>query len=66
EKVIIYKEERERSFLLENATERYENFVQGFPDIHKRIKLKYIASYLGISPESLSRIRRKLTFVNEK
>jgi len=30
-KAIIHKEERERSFLLENATERYQNFTKDFP-----------------------------------
>ena len=65
EKALIYKEERERSFLLENATERYKNFIKDYPNTDKRIKLKYIASYLGISPVSLSRIRKKLTFVND-
>ena len=60
EKALIYKEERERSFLLENATERYKGFIRDFPGIEKRVKLKYIASYLGISPVSLSRIRAKI------
>jgi CRP-like cAMP-binding protein len=33
----------------------------GHPDIIKKIPLKLIASYLGVAPETLSRIRKKLT-----
>lgn len=60
EQALIYKEERESEFLLETATERYVHLIDDFPDIEKRIKLGYIASYLGISQVKLSRIRKKL------
>jgi len=43
-----------------SAIERYENLLQNFPDFIIRIPLIYIASFLGISPETLSRIRRKV------
>ena len=66
EKSLVYKEERERALLLENATERYMNFVKDYPNIEKRVKQKHIASYLGITPVSLSRIRKKLSYVNDK
>jgi len=66
EKSLVYKEKRERALLLENATERYMNFVKDYPNIGNRVKQKYIASYLGITPESLSRIRKKLSYVNDK
>ncbi|SDE00614.1 cAMP-binding domain of CRP or a regulatory subunit of cAMP-dependent protein kinases [Mucilaginibacter pineti] len=39
------------------AEERYKNFVTHFPDIFYRIPLHMIASYLGVSRETLSRIR---------
>lgn len=39
------------------AEERYRNLIVDHPDILQRVPLKYIASYLGITPESLSRIR---------
>ncbi len=39
------------------AEERYRYLLQASPDILKRVPLKYIASYLGITPVSLSRIR---------
>jgi cAMP-binding proteins - catabolite gene activator and regulatory subunit of cAMP-dependent protein kinases len=60
EQSLIYKEERESSFLLETATERYVHFITAYPNIEERINLGYIASYLGISQVSLSRIRNNL------
>lgn len=42
------------------AEERYIELLKDFPDIEKEISLKHIASTLGISPETLSRIRKKL------
>lgn len=39
------------------AEDRYRLFTQRYPDIEQRLPLKQIASYLGITPESLSRIR---------
>lgn len=42
------------------ANKRYEKLISQFPDIETRIKQKYIASYLGIAPESLSAIKKLL------
>ena len=42
------------------AEQRYLSILQQKPEWIQRIPLKYLASYLGIAPESLSRIRRKL------
>ena len=39
------------------AEERYQALLQQAPDVIKRVPLKYIASYLGITQQSLSRIR---------
>lgn len=44
-----------------SARERYQDFINTYPDIHNRVPLKMIASYLGITPEALSTIRRKLS-----
>ena len=44
----------------DTAEERYIELLKDFPDIEKEIPLKHIASTLGISPETLSRIRKKL------
>lgn len=60
EKGYCIKESREREFLLFSAEERYKSFLKSFSDQQKRIKQHFIASYLGISPVSLSRIRKKL------
>lgn len=43
------------------AKERYEHFVQTYPDIIQRVPQKMIASYLGITPEALSRVRKALS-----
>ncbi|MEM7656929.1 MAG: Crp/Fnr family transcriptional regulator [Bacteroidota bacterium] len=42
------------------AEQRYLKFMEKHPRLMKQIPLQYIASYLGLQPESLSRIRRKL------
>ena len=44
----------------DTAEERYIELLKDFPDIEKEISLKHIASTLGISPETLSRLRKKL------
>lgn len=46
--------------LSESATERYLHFIKAYPDIVKNVKNYHIASYLGITTESLSRIRKEL------
>ena len=42
-----------------SALQKYENLLQKFNDIELRVSQKHIASYLGITPESLSRIKKK-------
>jgi CRP-like cAMP-binding protein len=46
------------SNLKETAEQRYEEFIRQYPTIEQRVKNFQIASYLGITPESLSRIRK--------
>lgn len=60
ENALRYKIYRENGFLVENATERYSHFKQMYPMICERVKQHQLASYLGIKPESLSRIRKAL------
>lgn len=60
EKTIVYKMHRENAFLIKSATERYLDFKREFPLLEKRVNQSYIASYLGITPVSLSRIRRTI------
>jgi CRP-like cAMP-binding protein len=47
--------------LSQTAKERYSNFIKTYPNIEKSIKNYHIASYLGITNESLSRIRKELS-----
>jgi CRP-like cAMP-binding protein len=48
-------------FMSASAEERYLHFLDMFPDLFQRVPLQQIASYLGITPQSLSRIRKDLT-----
>lgn len=50
---------RVRSYQSLCAAERYEQIHQRHPDILNRVKLVYLASYLGITPETLSRLRTR-------
>ena len=60
ERIYRRKEEREIALLTMSATERYQDLVNRNPQLLQEISLKHIASYLGIKPESLSRIRKQL------
>ncbi len=51
----IHRSHKERLTL--SARERYEEFSRQFPDVCRRSQLQYIASYLGISKSTLSRLR---------
>ncbi len=42
-----------------SAIERYEHFVKTYPDIVQRVPQRMIASYLGITPEALSTVKRQ-------
>ena len=56
---LIMKEEHASSFKLLDSMERYKQFLTACPGVEKRLKQCHIASYLGITPVSLSRIRKK-------
>jgi len=47
------------SFYQDKPDKRYQNFVNRFPHLANRLPQYYIASYVGIKPQSLSRIRRR-------
>lgn len=49
------------SFTLENPEERYLKFAEENQDLLQRIPLKYLASYLGVTSFSLSRIRKRIS-----
>jgi len=42
-----------------SAIERYEHFEQTYPEIIQRVTQKMIASYLGITPEALSKVKKQ-------
>lgn len=46
--------------LSQSASERYLDFVENYPNIEQQVKNYHIASYLGITTETLSRIRKEL------
>ena len=46
---------------MQNHEERYKRFVSEYSDLNQRIPQYLIASYVGVKPESLSRIRRRFT-----
>jgi CRP-like cAMP-binding protein len=60
EMLFVEKEKRESEFLSDNALTRYEKFKLKYPGIENRINQYHVASYLGITPVALSRIRAKI------
>jgi CRP-like cAMP-binding protein len=47
------------SFILQTPKERYDDLVVSYPNVFKKVAQYHIASYLGISPQHLSRLRRQ-------
>ena len=60
ENYFLFQEKKELEMALLEASERYLVFQQEFPDVERQIPQYHIASYLGISPTQLSRVKRKL------
>ena len=48
-------------YIANTPEERYQNLLDSRPDLLKRVPQKHIATYLGVTPVSLSRIRRRLS-----
>jgi CRP-like cAMP-binding protein len=59
-KNIIAGNNRTRMLLSSTGKERYLDFITTYPTLLQRIPLKLIASYIGVTPEYLSEIRKKL------
>jgi CRP-like cAMP-binding protein len=59
ERLYVRKEDREIAFLMQNADERYEALLALFPPDIERIPQHLLASYLGVTPESLSRLKKR-------
>ncbi|RCW97007.1 Crp/Fnr family transcriptional regulator [Marinomonas foliarum] len=60
ERIFIAKEERENAFVKHSAERRYLDFCADYPELKNVIPQQQIASYIGITPVALSRIRQKL------
>jgi len=60
QRAYMMKEKREKAFLLDDATTRYLDFKANYADIEKDLKQYHVASFLGITPVALSRIRKTL------
>ncbi len=61
ETAFIMLQRRASSFILDSAEERYMNMLQQRPEILERVPQHMIASYLGVTPVSLSRIRKRIS-----
>jgi CRP-like cAMP-binding protein len=61
EKLFLRLHERLRSMLLDTASERYQKLLAEKSDLAQRVPQYLIASYLNVKPETISRIRKKLT-----
>jgi CRP-like cAMP-binding protein len=60
QKCLLEAIDRRSPLVSEDATTRYLSFMERFPSLANRVPLSYIASYLGITQQSLSRIRKKI------
>ena len=61
EELFLNKAKRELDLLNKTAEERYLSLFSDRPELIREIPLKYIASYIGITPQALSRIRKRIT-----
>jgi CRP-like cAMP-binding protein len=61
QKSFVVAQERIHVNITYTAQEKYHNFVTRFPSIANRVPQHMIASYLGITPETLTRVRRDAT-----
>jgi CRP-like cAMP-binding protein len=60
ENMFLIKSKREISLLSKTAEERYLDLFIDRPKLLQKIPLKYIASYIGVTPQALSRIRKRI------
>jgi len=59
--ILLFVVERNKSLLFNSPEERYVKLLKERPKVMANVPLKYIASYLGVTPEALSRIRKRLS-----
>ena len=58
---VRYLQDRVNLLLSASAKTRYQEFVKLYPNLLQRVPQRTIASYLGITPESLSRVRKEIS-----
>lgn len=56
----MYQKSRKGPVISQDATTRYLEFLENYPSLINRVPLSYIASYLGVTQQSLSRIRKNI------
>lgn len=62
---LCISEKRMQGYYMQTAYERYEDFIKTHKNLSNRVKMQHIASYLGVTPTHLSRIRRKFARKND-
>lgn len=60
EKYLVFNNQRSKDLITLNAEEKYLKLLKEEPHILQNVPLQYISSYIGIEPQTLSRIRRKI------
>ncbi len=60
EEIIVHQSEREKDLLISSPIKRYQRVLERRPELFQEIPNKYIASYLRMTPETLSRIKKIL------
>ncbi len=59
-RLYLLKAEREYELLALDATERYRRFRERYPKLEAEVSQRHVASYVGVTPEHLSRLRGRL------
>lgn len=56
----LFQKSRKGPVISQDATSRYLEFMKNYPSVLNRVSLSYVASYLGVTQQSLSRIRKNI------
>ncbi|MCP2337804.1 Crp/Fnr family transcriptional regulator [Actinomadura rupiterrae] len=59
-RLYLQQDERQRALLMDDAETRYRDFLSGYPHLAGRLTQKQIASFVGVTPVALSRIRSRM------
>ena len=61
EQLFIQRQQIQIDLLTLTAEERYLKLLSEKPEIFQKVSLKHIATYIGVTPESLSRLRKNIS-----